>query len=108
MQFLKNFIKWVTTPTSTAMQPLTEGKTRGNIKPYPRKSRPSSPSPAMPPPSILPKIMTKCEWIEVHTGAHVKHHHNAKFRVEPNGHLTVDEDGITVVYRDYSKYITRG
>lgn len=112
MRFLKNFIDYVTTPSATTPPPapprrgpLTEGKTRGNVKPHEDRPRPTA-APAAPKPK-----KTKCKWIEVYVpdfqdSRGIDHHDNAKFREEPNGHLTVDKAlGLTIVYRNYSKYV---
>lgn len=60
MWSFKGLIKYFTTPTSTAIprcpvplavRPLTEGKTRGNVKPLAKNRRPRSGPPAPKPKS---------------------------------------------------------
>lgn len=117
MGIIRDFISWITTPTGSRppsppplLRPLTEGKTRGNIKSPPENDRPRRPTAA--PGAPKPKN-TKCKWIEVYVpdfqDSHkIEHHDNAEFREGPNGHLIVIRAcGDTVVYRDYNKYVTR-
>ena len=103
-------------------RPLTEGKTRSNIKRQPPTAKRPKRGPPEPRPKhtvCVPNYAIKCEWIEVYVpdpkgfydGCNLEHHDNVSFWVDTNGNLVVWKGlcgGNTVTYHNYRKYITNG
>ena len=124
---LERFCKWMDKhipPTQFRYHPvghgpLTEGKTRGNVKEPGVRLRPTAGPPA-PTPKFrpLPYQSVTCKWIEVyvpdpkgfHDGCNIEHHDEVKFWVDSSNNLVIYK-GLgknTVTYHEYRKYVTRG
>jgi len=99
--------------------PITEGKTRGNMKKPNIKvppQRPKSGPPAPKPDRFPPDYAIKCDWIEVyiaepngpHDGCRIERHDDVEFWVDTNGHLVIFKGLLDnqVVYHKYVKYVT--
>lgn len=112
----ERFRKWMNKQTTypilpTGRRPITEGKTRGNIKPDikvpPQRPKGGPPAPTPKFERKKPNDMIECKWIEVYKSPEgVEHHDDVMFKVYSNGNLIVYRPSENpIVYREYRKYI---